>query len=111
MDYKTSLGTSIEAWALKTYGVPVINSNNLPAGENITGHFLSNADNGNAYDGDFTKLVALAFSPRALLAGETIPLTTEVVWDPVYKHWYVDAYLSYAVGPNRPEFSGAIYRP
>ncbi len=111
MDYKTSLGTSIEAWALKTYGVPVINSNNLPAGENITGHFLSNADNGNAYDGDFTKLVAVAFSPRALLAGETIPLTTEVVWDPVYKHWYVDAYLSYAVGPNRPEFAGAIYRP
>lgn len=109
--YKTSNGTSIEAFLLKTYGVPVVSSNNFPGGSNIASHLLSNADNGNAYDGDFTKAVAVAFSPRALLAGETIPLTTDVFWDQKSKHWFVDAYLSFAVGPNRAEFSGAIYKP
>jgi hypothetical protein len=109
--YKTSNGTSIEAFLLKTYGVPVVSSNNCPHGENIVGHLLSNADNTNAYDGDFTKTVAVAFSPRALLAGETIPLTTDVFWDQKSKHWFVDAYLSYAVGPNRPEFAGVVRKP
>jgi hypothetical protein len=111
MDYKTADGTSIDSWVLKTYGVPVVNSNNFPAGEVISGHLLSNSDNGNAYDGDFSKVVACAFSPRALMAGETIPLTTAVFWDEQSKHWFVDAYLSYAVGPNRPEFSGVILKP
>lgn len=111
MEYKTSTGTSIDTWVLKTYGVPVINSNNFPAGETITGHLLSNSDNSNAYDGDFSKVVAVAFSPSALLAGETIPLTTGVFWDDVYKHWMVDAWLSYAVGPNRPEYAGVILKP
>jgi hypothetical protein len=34
--YKTSNGTSIEAFVLKTYGVPVISSNNFPGGSTIS---------------------------------------------------------------------------
>lgn len=109
--YKTSTGTSVDAFLLKTYGVPVISSNNMPGGSVISGHILSNTDNSNAYDGDFTKVVAVAFSPRALLAGATIPLTTGVFWDDRYKHWYVDAWLSYGVGPNRAEFAGVLLNP
>ena len=109
--YITNEGNRITGHVLKAVGVPVIKSNNLPTGENITGHLLSNADNGNAYNGDFTKDVAVAFSPRALLGGETIPLSTGVFWDDVYKHWYVDAWLAYGVTPNRPEFAGVIRRP
>lgn len=108
--YKTSNGTSIEAHMLKSFGVPVISSNNLPTSL-IAGHLLSNVANGNAYDGDFTKVAAVAFSPRALLAGATIPLSTKVFWDEVSKSWFVDAWLSYAVGPNRPEFAGVILKP
>lgn len=104
--YKTSEGVSIQAHLLKAYGVPVISSNNFPGGSTIAGHLL-----GSAYDGDFTKVVAAAFSPRALLAGETIPLTTDVFWDKVTKQWFVDAHLSYAVTPNRAEFSGVILKP
>lgn len=104
--YKTSEGTSIQAHLLKAYGVPVISSNNFPGGQTVAGHLL-----GSAYDGDFTKVVAAAFSPRALLAGETIPLTTDVFWDKVTKQWFVDAHLSYAVTPNRAEFSGVILKP
>jgi hypothetical protein len=110
-EYLTSEGVSVKAMVLKTYGVPVINSNNYPGGEVISGHLLSNSDNGNAYDGTFTKDVAVAFSPRALLAGATIPLQSGVFWDDAYKHWYVDAWLSYGVGPNRPEFAGKISKP
>lgn len=109
--YKTSEGTSIQAHLLKAYGVPVISSTNFPAGQTIASHLLSNSANSNAYDGDFTKVVACAFSPRALLAGETIPLTTDVFWDKVTKQWFVDAHLAYGVTPNRAEFSGVILKP
>lgn len=109
--YKTSEGVEIQAHLLKAYGVPIISSTNFPGGQNITGHLLSNAANSNAYDGDFTKVVAAAFSPRALLAGETIPLTTDVFWDKVSKQWFVDAHLAYGVTPNRAEFAGIILKP
>lgn len=104
--YKTSEGTSIQGMLLKAYGVPVVSSNNMPAGQVIASHLL-----GAAYDGDFTKVVAAAFSPRALLAGETIPLTTEVFYDNLSKSWFVDAHLSYGVGSHRAEFAGVIMKP
>ena len=109
--YKTSEGTSIQAHLLKAYGVPVVSSTNFPAGQTITGHLLSNANNSNAYDGDFSKVAAAAFSPRALMAGETIPLVTDVFWDKLTKQWFVDAHLSYGVTPNRAEFAGVILKP
>jgi len=111
-EYVTAAGNRVnDAWVLKTYGVPVFSSNNLPAGLNITGHLLSNAGNGNAYDGDFTKLGALAFSPRAIMAGEAIPLESDIFYDKLHKSWFVDSHLSFAVGPNRAEYAGAILLP
>lgn len=110
--YVTSSGNQInDAWVLKTYGVPVWASNNAPFGKSITGNLLSNAANGNAYDGDFTKIGALAFSPRAIMAGETIPLESDVFFDKLYKAWFVDSHLSFAVGPNRAEYAGVIALP
>lgn len=111
-EYVTSAGNKVnDAWVLKTYGVPVWSSNNAPFQTNVTGHLLSNAGNGNAYDGDFSKIGALAFSPRAIMAGETIPLTSQIFWDELSKAWYVDSHLSFAVGPNRAEFAGVIALP
>jgi hypothetical protein len=111
-NYVTAAGNQMQnVHMLKTYGVPVISSNNLPAGLNITGHHLSNSGNGNAYDGDFTKLGVLAFSPRAVMAGETISLSSDIFYDKLYKSWYVDSHLAFAVGPNRAEYAGAIMLP
>lgn len=110
-EYITSEGNKVNGMVLKTYGVPVLRSNNYPAGQNISGHLLSNAGNSNAYDGDFTKAVLTAFSPRALLAGETIPLTPEIFYDNVTKLWFVDAHLSFGVTPGRAEFAASIYKP
>lgn len=111
-EYTTAAGNRVnDAWVLKTYGVPVFASNNLPAGLNISGHLLSNAGNSNAYDGDFSKIGALAFSPKAIMAGETIPLQTDVFYDKLYKSWFVDSHLAFAVGPNRAEYAGVIAIP
>lgn len=110
-NYVTSDGNSVQVAALKTRGVPVVSSNNAPLLQTISGHLLSNTDNGNAYDGDFTKVLASVFCPPALLAGETIPLTTAVFWDEKSKMWFVDAHLSYGVTFDRADHAGAILLP
>ena len=110
-EYKTAEGTSIPGMVLKAHGVQVVQSNNFVGGENITGHLLSNADNGQAYDGDFTKVVAAAFSPRALLAGETIPLQSKVFFDDISKNWFVDSWRAYGVTPSRAQFAGVAVLP
>lgn len=103
----TSAGNEIKTKVWNAFGVPIYRSNNLPS-TNITGHALSNAGNSNAYDGDFSKVVACALSPKALLAGETIPVTPKVFFDDISKMWFIDAYTSFAVTPNHPGYAGVI---
>jgi hypothetical protein len=110
--YVTAAGTKIDnTMVLKAFGVPVINSNNFVGGKVITGSLLSNAGNGNAYDGDFSKVVACAFSAESLLAGELSPLKSEVFYDQVSKHHYADSFQSYGVRTDRHEYSGVILLP
>jgi len=109
--YVTARGTTIEnAMIFKAFGCPVIRSNNFPTG-NISGHLLSTTNNANAYDGDFSKLAALAFSPKALLAGETIPLTHDLYYDKIFKSWIVDSHAAFGVTGDRSEYAGAILLP
>ena len=104
----TASGNKVnDGWVLKTAGVPVFSSNTLP-NTIITGHHLSNAFNNNAYDGDFSKTVAAIFSPRAVMAGETIPVTSDVFFDKLMLAWCVHSYLAFAVGPNRAEYAAEI---
>ena len=106
--YVTATGNKVnDGWVLKTAGVPVFSSNNLP-NSNIAGHFLSNAFNSNAYDGDFSKTVAAIFSPRAIMAGERIPVTSDVFFDKLMLAWCVHSYLAFAVGPNRAEYAAEV---
>lgn len=109
--YTSAAGNSYDAWVLKTYGVPVWSSNNCPFLTNVTGHLYSNAGNGNAYDVDASKVGVLAFSPRAVMAGEAIPLEADIFYDKLSKSWIVDSHLSFAAGPNRAEYAGAILLP
>lgn len=110
-NYKTADGTSIEAQMLKAHGCHVIQSNNFVGGQNINGHLLSNADNSNAYDGDFTKVVAAAFAPKALMAGETIALQSEVFFDKLSKQWFIDSWRAYGVAPSVAAFAGTLSKP
>lgn len=111
VEYITALGNSVQTWVLKTYGVPVIGTNNFVGGEVITGHFLDTVNNGNAFSGDYSKVVAVAFSPRALLAGYTLPLSTDVFYDKLSKCWFVDADEAFSATTNRHEFAGVILKP
>lgn len=107
-DYITAAGNKVEGGlVLRTKGIPVFRSNNLPS-TNITAHKLSNSNNNNAYNGDFTKTVGALFGPRALMAGETIPVQSDIFYDKLLKSWVVDSHLAFAVGPNRAEYAVEI---
>lgn len=107
-NYVTAKGTKLENIpTFKTYGIPVISSNNFPKGV-VTGHLLSNDDNGDFYDGDFTKLVALAFGPKALMVGESKPLETKIWFSDESKQWIVDAWYAFGVAPDRVEHAARI---
>jgi len=107
--YVTAAGTSIEGHIFKAWGVPVISSANVPNWvENGAAGSVSGLM-GTSYNGDYSKVVAVVFSARAVLAGSTIDLQTKVFFDDVSKHWYVDAWLAFAATSNRAEYAGAIY--
>ncbi|WWO60254.1 major capsid protein [Xanthomonas phage SB3] len=106
--YLTSDGNKLsDIPQFKAWGIPVVESIHLPQGV-ISGHYLSNPANNNFYDGDFTGLVALMISPKALLAGESIPLTSKVWYSDAAKCWFVDSWMSFAVGLDRVEYAGRI---
>lgn len=109
-DYINSQGTTNKGWVFTAFGVPVFSTNDLP-NTVITGHILSDASNSNAFDGDFTKVVALVFSPNALLAGETLGMKGEVYRNPIDKHTYIDTYTMFSVCPDRAEYAGVILKP
>lgn len=104
-EFLTADGTKIEAKVFKAWGVPVMSTNNLPRSV-VSGHLL-----GTDYDGDFSKVAALVMSPKAILAGENIPLTGDVFYDNLSKQWFADAHLAFAATPDRAEYAGAILLP
>jgi hypothetical protein len=94
----------------KAWGCPIVSTNNIPQA-NISGHLLSTTANSNAYDGDFSKVVAVIVSAKALLAGETIALNSDVFYDKIYKSWFVDSERAFGVTPDRAEYAGVILKP
>lgn len=108
-DYKTSEGTSIPGMALKAHGVTVVQSNNFPGGTVVAGSLMETADN--IYDGDYSKVVAVAFAPGALMAAETIPLQSDVFFDKISKQWFVDSWRAYGATPNKAAFAGVLLKP
>lgn len=111
-EYVTSEGTSIQGHIFKAFGVPVVSTNNLPnwvEAEATPG--TVSAMMGPDYVGDYTKVVALAMSPKALLAGANIELKTNAFFDDLSKCFFVDAWLAYASTPDRNEYAGVIMQP
>lgn len=90
-------------------GSPVVQTARIPNAA-ITGHFLSNATNSNAYDvtSAQAKAVAVILHPKSLLAAEAIPLTSDMWFNREEKQWFIDSFLSFGVGPNRPDVCGVV---
>lgn len=78
----------------------------------ITDHFLSNAANSNAYNVSAAeaKAVAVFVHPKSLLAGEVIPLQSDVWFNKEEKQWFIDSFLSFGVTVNRPDCCGAVFK-
>ena len=80
--------------------------------DGVNDNYLSNAANGYSYNNTTRDVECLAVMvhPKGLLAGETIPLTTKIFWCDKDKQWYIDAWTSFAVTPNRPEVTGGLFK-
>jgi len=114
LDSQFSLGNGdyAKGKVLASVGLPIIKTNRIPKAA-ITGHFLSNAGNSNAYDINATNetdVVAIIMLPKALLAGETIPLTSDVYYEKSELQWFIDSYLAFGVTPNRPDNCGVVQK-
>lgn len=77
----------------------------------IVNHELSNAENGYAYDlsAADAKAVAVILHPKSLMAGETIPLQSDVWFSKEEKQWFIDSFLAFGVTVNRPDTCGAVF--
>jgi len=112
-DFSAMNGDYASGMVLKSNGVRIQTTNRFPkAGQIDQLHYLSNGGNNNAYDisGVDFNCVAVLLMPKALLAGETIPLVSKVYYVDQEFQWFVDSYLSFGVTPNRAEMAGAIFR-
>jgi len=108
-DYLTSDGNKIQGVpVLKAIGVPIIKTNNMPHTNTVSTPDDVAKMMGGDYSGDFSKLLMLLASPKAILAGETIALTTDVFYDKLSKSHYVDAHMAFAATTDRHEHAGAI---
>ena len=110
-DYSLGNGDYAQGTIMRSCGIPVIKTNRLPQ-EEVTGHYLSNPSNNMAYDvdADEANVVALLLMPKALLSGETIPLTSKVYYSDIELQWFIDSYLAFAATPNRAEHAGCIMK-
>lgn len=110
-DYLTSAGNLIQGVPiLKAIGVPIIKSTNLANTDTVTTPDVTAELMGGDYAGDFSKVLAVIGSPKALLAGETISLESDVFYDKLSKSWYVDAHMAFAATTDRHEHAGVILK-
>lgn len=112
-DFSSVNGDYAKGDVLESCGIRIQKTNRFPKAADVgVTHFLSNAGNGNAYDvtANDQKCVVCLLMPKALLAGETIPLTSDVYFDKKEMQWFIDSYLSFAVTPNRAEMAGGIFQ-
>jgi len=90
-------------------GIPVVWTNRLPSAA-ITGHPLSTTANGDFYDVSAAeaRTEALILHPSAIMAGETIPLTSDVYFSKIERQWFIDSLMAYGANFNRPDGAYAV---
>lgn len=108
-DFSTDNGDFADGKIKTIKGVPIVQTARIPQAA-ITGHFLSNVANSNAYDmtASEAKAVAVVMHPTSLLAGETIPLTSDVFFSKVERQWFIDSFMAFGVSNRRPDVCGIV---
>lgn len=110
-DFTAGNGDYAKGMIHEINGARIVKTARIPESE-IVDHYLSNERNGNAYDivGAQANAVAVILHPKSLMAGETIPLTSDVWFNREEKTWFIDSFLSFAVTVNRPDVCGAVFK-
>lgn len=108
-DFAAGNGDYAKGIIYEIKGARIIKTARIPTAA-ITGHKLSNANNSNAYDltAEEADAVAVIMHPKSLLAGETIPLTSDIWFNREEKQWFIDSFLAYGVTVNRPDVCGTV---
>lgn len=111
VEYSSGNGDFAAGTIQQLAGSRIVMTNRIPKAA-ITGHRLSNAENGMAYDvtEEEARTVAVLLHPRSLLAGETIPLTSNLWYSKEELQWFIESYLSFAVAVNRPDVCGRVLK-
>lgn len=110
-DYAAGNGDFAKGIIYEINGARIEKTARIPTSA-ITGHYLSNANNSNAYDVTSTdaKAVAVIMHPKSLLAGETIPLTSDIWYNREEKQWFIDSFLAFGVTVSRPDVCGVVLK-
>lgn len=108
-DFSEGNGDYAKGTVQEIGGCRIIKTARIPTAA-ITGHKLSNAGNGNAYDltAEQADSIVVILHPKSLLAGETIPLTSDIWFNKEEKQWFIDSFLAFGVAVNRPDVCGAV---
>lgn len=108
-DYSSGNGDFAKGMIYEIMGARIVKTARIPTAA-ITGHKLSNSMNSNAYDltAEEADAVAVIMHPKSLLAGETIPLTSDIWFNREEKQWFIDSFLAFAVTVNRPDVCGTV---
>lgn len=85
-------------------GLPVFQTARFPGVE--AEHLLGSAYNTSAAE---ARAQVVLMAPRSLLAGEAIPLRSDVWYNREEHQWFADSLLSFGVTPNRPDMCAAIF--
>jgi hypothetical protein len=110
-DFAAGNGDYAKGIIYEINGARIVKTARIPKAA-ITGHYLSNSQNSNAYDVSAAeaKAVAVILHPKSLLAGETIPLTSDIWFNREEKQWFIDSFLAFGVSVNRPDVCGAVFK-
>lgn len=108
-DFSASNGDYALGKVMTMMGSAIVPTARIPQAA-VTGHPLSNANNSNAYDLSAAEanVAAVIIHPHSLLAGETIPLQSDVFFDKVERQWFIDSFYAFGVSNRRPDVCGVV---
>lgn len=109
-DFAAGNGDFAKGIMYEINGARIVKSARIPTAA-IANHDLSNEQNGYAYDlsAAQARAVAIILHPKGLMAGETIPLTSDIWFSKEEKQWFIDSWLAFGVTVNRPDVCGAVF--
>lgn len=108
-DFAAGNGDYAKGQIYEINGARIVKTARIPTAA-ITNHKLSNANNGNAFNltAEEADAVAIIMHPKSLLAGETIPLQSDIWFDRIEKQWFIDSFVAFSVTVNRPDVCGTV---